>query len=149
MHILTYLRHGVLPLFYDNAKGHDHALYVALLEEVKYFQITRLEKWIQDKLYLQAVKIMRSAEEVTGTAALVESTGADVDVEYRPSWRIIKVYVCPRNIYGHRGNPSACGRLCRKAQGEADDDYVEEDVVSTLVVRKQTFFDLSVCVGGR
>src|SRR3954471_305451 len=36
-HILRYLRRRVLPLFYDKAKGHDYALYLALLEEAKYF----------------------------------------------------------------------------------------------------------------
>ena len=149
VHILAYLRRGVLPVFYDNAKGHDHALYAALLEEAKYFQITRLEDWIQGQLYLKAVKIMRSAEEVVDTAALTESTGADVDVEYHPSWRTIKVYICPRNIPRHRGKPSFCGRLCRRAQSDADDEYEEEDVVSTLVVRTQTIFDQSICVAGR
>ena len=127
VHSLAYLRRGVLPLFYDNAKGHDHTLYVALLE-ARYFQIARLEKWIRDKLYLQAVKIVRSAEQVVDTAVLTELSRADVDVEYHPNWRTIKVYVCPRDIHGSRENLSTCGRLCRKAQGDADDEYIEEAV---------------------
>jgi hypothetical protein len=47
-HILRYLRTGILPLFYDREKGHDFALYQAVLEEAKYFVINRLEKWICD-----------------------------------------------------------------------------------------------------
>lgn len=31
-HILKYLRHGTFPLFYDNAKGHDHRQYLGVLE---------------------------------------------------------------------------------------------------------------------
>src|SRR5437763_426520 len=41
-HILRYLRRGVHPIFYDNLRGHDHALYQALLEEARYFQIGEL-----------------------------------------------------------------------------------------------------------
>jgi hypothetical protein len=43
-HILHYLRHGVLLVFYDKSNGHDHAQYLALLKEAEYFQITQLEK---------------------------------------------------------------------------------------------------------
>ncbi|KAI9773729.1 MAG: hypothetical protein M1839_002027 [Geoglossum umbratile] len=49
-HILRYLRRAVLPVFYDKLKGHDHALYLALLEEAKYFQIARLAKWLEEKV---------------------------------------------------------------------------------------------------
>jgi BTB/POZ domain-containing protein KCTD9 len=51
-HILRYLRRGVLPIFYDNIRGHDHGLYRALLEEARYFQIDRLENWLSDKSYI-------------------------------------------------------------------------------------------------
>lgn len=54
-HILRYLRRGLLPIFYDAMKGHDHALYLALLEEARYFQIPRLETWLSSKSYLDAV----------------------------------------------------------------------------------------------
>ena len=30
--VLKYLRHGILPLFYDKVKGHDYRLYLAVLE---------------------------------------------------------------------------------------------------------------------
>jgi len=43
----------VLPIFYDNAKGHNHALYLALWEEAKYFQISRLEHWLKSKRLLK------------------------------------------------------------------------------------------------
>jgi BTB/POZ domain-containing protein KCTD9 len=44
-HILRYPRRGVLPVFYDNLRGHNHALYRALLEEARYFQTGQLENW--------------------------------------------------------------------------------------------------------
>jgi len=40
-HILRYLRRGLFPIFRDIQKGHDHLLYLALLEEARYFQVTR------------------------------------------------------------------------------------------------------------
>jgi len=148
-HILRYLRRGVLPIFYDNLKGHDHGMYLALLEEAKYFQIPRLEKWIRDKEYFQAVKITRTALEREGVDAIDETTGTDIETDIYPVWTTEKVYVCPRNITVHRGNPSACGKTCRKVQGDADDEYVDEPLLRTVVIRKRTMFDQQACIEGR
>jgi hypothetical protein len=62
-HILWYLRTGVLPVFYDRLVGHDFPLYQALLEESKYFAIDRLQKWLCERKYLDAVKIHYMATE--------------------------------------------------------------------------------------
>jgi len=59
-HILDYLRRGVFPLFYDGSKGHDFAKYLSVLEEARYFQIEPLQKWLEEKRYLEVVKIRHS-----------------------------------------------------------------------------------------
>lgn len=146
-HILRYLRRGVLPIFYDDAKGHDHALYLALLEEAKYFQIPRLEHWLKGKRFLQAIKIRYSADELEGTS-WSETRSMDEYVEYHPLWQTKKVYICPRGIFVHRGNPSACGRQCMNAQGDAKNVYEDEQILKTLVIRKQTIVDQAVCAEG-
>ena len=148
-HILRYLRRGVLPIFYDNLKGHDHAMYLALLEEAKYFQIPRLEKWIHNKTYFKAVKVIRSAIEREGVDAIDETTETDIETGYYPIWTTEKVYVCPRDIPSHRGNRNACGKNCRRVQGDADDEYVDEPVLKTVVIRKRTIFDQQACIEGR
>ena len=56
-YILRYLRTGVLPVFYDRMAGHNFPLYQALLEESKYFAIGRLERWLCERKYPEAVKI--------------------------------------------------------------------------------------------
>jgi hypothetical protein len=111
-HIMRYLRCRVLPIFYDNIKGHDYALYLALLEKAKYFQIPRLENWLKDKGYLQVMQIRYSAGELEGTLTLSVARSTDEQLEYYPIWQTRKVYVCPRGISFHRGEPSTCGRLC-------------------------------------
>ena len=148
-HILRYLRRGVLPLFYDNGKGHDHALYLALLEEARYFQIPRLEKWLEDKAYLQAVKIMHTVVEVDGVGNLVEVATTDTTLEYHLGRVTEKVYVCPRGIPVHRGDQRRCGRQCMSAQAGSDILYEDEEVLKTVVVRKQTIFDEKICIEGR
>ena len=83
-HILRYLRRGVLPIFYDKMKGHDYALYLALLEEAKYFQITRLKDWLEKKQYLLTLKTKYSATEIEGAEALLATLGTDMEVKYFP-----------------------------------------------------------------
>lgn len=148
-HILRYLRRGVLPIFYDRHRGHDHALYVALLEEARYFQIDRLRRWLEEKHYLQAVATVRSAVEVEGLASLPAFDTTDTEFEYFPTWTIKKVYVCPRAIEVHRGKPGMCGRACHQAQGNAPTKFVDEMVLRTLVVRKRTVVDSQMCLAGR
>ncbi|KAF7870553.1 hypothetical protein EAF04_004297 [Stromatinia cepivora] len=146
-HILRYLRRGVPPLFYDYTKGHDHALYHALLEEAKYFQIPRLEKWLRDKRYVSAVKLRCSVRELEGLWWECEGKSECFE-EFHPAWRVKKVYVCPRGIPVHRGNPRACGRQCANAQGDKEDEYEDEQVLNTLVVRKQVVVDWVASVEG-
>jgi hypothetical protein len=144
-HILRYLRRGVLPLFYDNTKGHDHALYIALLEEAKYFQIARLEKWLRDKEYLKAVETRCWMEELEGIDWIDVKSSPQVG-EYTPRLVTERVYLCPRRVPVHRGNPGKCGRACAMARGDGEDEYEDEEVVKTLVVRKQIVVDHQACV---
>lgn len=59
------------------------------------------------------------------------------------------MYVCPRGIGGHRGNPSACGRACRNARGDDDDEYEDEEVPEVFKVRKMTVLVPKMCVEQR
>ena len=147
VHILRYLRRGVLPIFYDNTKGHDYALYLALFEEARYFQIPRLEKWLHDKGYLQAIKISYLAIELGEISALPVTRNTDEQLEHHHTWQTRKVYICPRGVAVHRGNRDRCGRQCRNAQG-TDDVYEEEHFLRTIVIQKQTFVSGEVHTGG-
>lgn len=145
-HILRYLRRGVFPIFYDRVKGHDYALYFALLQEAKYFQITKLVGWLETKRYLSAVKVKHWATEIEGVGSIHATVEADAEVKYYPALDKEKIYVCPRRLFVHRGKPGACGKDCRRAQGNAEDIYDEEPVFRTLVVREQTVFDGEACL---
>jgi hypothetical protein len=145
-YILRYLRRGVLPIFYDINKGHDHALYLALLEEARYFQIARLQNWLENKQYLHALAMECSVEEVEGTSDLSITLPTDTGVVHYPRWETRKVYVCPRGIGCHRGQPQNCGRKCMKAQGDEDAAYDEEPALRCLVVKKRIVLNLQDCV---
>ncbi|KAI9842362.1 MAG: hypothetical protein M1837_007282 [Sclerophora amabilis] len=147
-HVLRYLRHGVLPVFYDKSKGHDYPLYVAVLEQAKYFQIARLETWIKDKTYLQAVKIAYSAIGAENLSSYDDTTATDVELDYHFTWTTKQAYVCPRGIVVHRGNPSYCGNACWKSRADEDDPYEEETVLKKVVIKKRTIFDHEMCVEG-
>ncbi len=133
----------MLPVVYEKGHGFDHAFYKALQEEAEYFGIEPLHKWVKEKGYLQAVTIQYSVEEVKGQG--INTGGYDTVVDgntersYHPSWGTEKVYQCPRFL--HHGNASACGRACEKAKGENGDDYIEQDVLRTLIVTRKAIFN--------
>ncbi|KAG6235900.1 hypothetical protein E4U24_008034 [Claviceps purpurea] len=54
-HILRYLRQSVFPLFYRQSIGHNLGLYAALRKEAEFFQIQRLQTWLSEGRYLDAV----------------------------------------------------------------------------------------------
>ena len=144
-HILEYLRRGVPPIFYDRSKGHDHALYLRLLAEARYFQIDSLREWLEKKQYLEVLKIEHQTREVESSYLMDQQYGSDIDVEYYPSWGTKKVYVCPRGIEVHRGLPGSCGRACMNAR-DGEDVYDEEPVLRTLIVKKRTILDSKKCL---
>ena len=144
-HILQYLCRGILPLVYDITSGHNHCFYLRLLEEAKYFQIPRLKNWLQDKQYLYAVKIKHSITQVESTE-WEEVGNADEQLEFHQIWEVRKVYVCPRGIPVHMGNPNACGKDCANARGKTGWIWQDEAKLKMVVVRKQNTVDLDALV---
>jgi hypothetical protein len=91
---------------------------------------------------LLAVRVQHSAELLNGIEAVEgrspNNLGREVDVDYIPTWETKKLYICPRGIFVHRGNPDSCGRECRKV---GSGNYVNEQVLKILVVKKKVFFN--------
>lgn len=142
-HILRYLRHpNNFPIFYDQAKGHDHALYAAVLHQAVFFGVDDLATWIKDKSYLQVVRVMRSISVVEDAHATTETTQADTQIVHFPHWTKRRVYICPRGIYSHRGHPEKCGRQCRAALGGQSSIYEVEEVLQMIKVQSTTIVDL-------
>ena len=143
-HILRYLRREILPVVWGKGSGFDRSFYRALQEEAAFLGIERLRKWIEEEGYLKAVTVRYAVQEIKGDG-VDEGYDATVDGnterEYHPWWGTEKVYRCPRDISRHRGNPGACGKACEKAKGEGEDEYVDEDVLRTLVVTKKIIFN--------
>jgi hypothetical protein len=147
-HILQYLRRGILPLVYDVTSGHNHCFYLRMLGEAKYFQISRLKIWLQNKEYLHAVKIKHSITQVESTE-WEEVGNADEQLKFHQVWEVRKVYVCPRGIVDHMGNLNACGRQCRTARDGTGWIWQDEAKLKTVVVKKQSTVDLDALVDYR
>lgn len=148
-HILRYLRRGIFPLFFDAVKGHDYHLYLSLLEEARYFQIPRLQDWLEKKRYLEAVRVDITAEQHDSNPSFWHEhleVPVGTAIEYYPSWGTKKVYICPRGIFQHRGRPEACGRRCETARGEGSDKFEEEPCLRVLTMKKVIAFNPNVCV---
>ncbi|KAI9791017.1 MAG: hypothetical protein M1816_004584 [Peltula sp. TS41687] len=146
-HVLQYLRRGVLPLFYDNVKGHDHARYLSLLAEARFFDIPGLVKWLEEKHFLKAVSTSYELKEVQGVPPSV-TVPADVEVSYIPGWQFSEIYICPRGILGHKGSPEMCGRSCQEAARVkgSHSEYQPLSIMHTLMVKKRTMVDFDLCL---
>jgi hypothetical protein len=58
--------------------------------------------------------------------------------------RTRKIYICPRKIHVHRGDPSRCGMACDKARGEKD-EYEAEPYLEMVSVKKEIEFVGTIC----
>ncbi|KIW34055.1 uncharacterized protein PV07_00857 [Cladophialophora immunda] len=167
-HILRYLRTGVLPVFYDRLTGHDFPLYQALLEESKYFAIDRLQKWLCERKYLDAVKIHYLATETQdrgsyrkhttnmpdGRTFMVEdrfveiTTSSNTETTMVPVTRQRNSFYCPDAKHG-----KSTEEYCRSCIGRARDGGISvsggwrtEDQLMWCIVRKEVVFDHDLCV---
>ncbi|KAE8130845.1 hypothetical protein BDV38DRAFT_42716 [Aspergillus pseudotamarii] len=146
-HILRYCRRGIFPLFYDRACGHNYSLYLQLLQEARYFGIDSLREWLEEEKYLQAVKIVRSVKSLKAPQSQIrEARLANMEQEYFPHWGTRKVFVCPRGVGQHRGNPGLCGKKCVKVQGDEEVIFEDESVlIGLVVVENKVVFDMQQC----
>lgn len=148
IHVLRYLRHGVLPIFYDQVHGFDHGLYCLVLAQADYLLIEQLSSWIREKRYLLAVRKERSAKTyVDDIKDIHGSDSANTQYQYQFVWGKKRVYICPRGIFIHK-TASDCGRQCNNARGE-DPLYGDRDELQIIEVKTKTVFDSHVDPQGR
>ncbi|KFH48129.1 hypothetical protein ACRE_009850 [Hapsidospora chrysogenum ATCC 11550] len=114
-HVLRYLRTGMYPLFFDRDRGHDEVLYLALLQQARFYQIDRLEAWLAAKSYQDAVRRRTWANSIT--------LCGDAQIEHleelthlkNESLKIInisqstaKCFRCPTRNWRHDGRRQKC-----------------------------------------
>jgi hypothetical protein len=146
--ILSYLRRGVFPLFYDLENGHCHHRYVRLLEEARYFQVPGLVEWLEKRVYLQALRVEYVVREADSLESLEHTARGAEQWTFCSTWETRQIYLCPRGIYVHRGSPGLCGRQCLKARGEGSIAYDEERFLRTVMVGKLALVDAKLCKEG-
>jgi hypothetical protein len=164
-HILGYLRTGVLPVFYDIKAGHNFALYQALLEQSIYFAIDRLQKWLCERKYLDAVKIHYLAIETQdretyrkhttngpdGRIFMLEdrfieiTTSSNMDITMVPVTQQTNVFYCPDGKHG-RSNEEYCRSCIDRARVSVNGGWRNEDEIKWYIIRKEVIFDHALCV---
>ena len=151
-HILAYMRRGVLPIFYDPARGFDFARYRELHSKAEYFLVRGLAKWIQQQSYLKTIRdeytitsITRDSNQLDEESVHNVRAESNSQLTFHPSHGTRTVYKCPRGISLHHDNRSACGRACYNAREAIEKEggtcNVEQPVVRVFVVAKKTVFD--------
>ncbi|KAI0399984.1 hypothetical protein F4802DRAFT_514642 [Xylaria palmicola] len=152
--ILRYLRSGNFPLFFDTgSRTYNYGLYTALLGEARYFGIPKLESWIQNQRFLDAVKIQYSTDIIEDDDSgeclkgHFSTVRADQQLDISYLSRTEDVYLCPRRILVHRGQPDKCGRQCLNARGVSEREYEKTQLITAVVVKTQCLFNPDICLG--
>lgn len=147
-HILGYLRRGMFPLFYDVKNGHCHHRYLELLEEARYFQIPKLIKWLDLKVYRHVLKVEYFKEQAFGPGAQELLSKPLEHHTLLSTWERRMIYICPRGIRTHRGDPSQCGGKCHSAQGGEPLRYEEEKLMKLVIMSERIVVDEKLCKDG-
>ncbi|QSZ32508.1 hypothetical protein DSL72_002086 [Monilinia vaccinii-corymbosi] len=130
-------------------------MYMALQREADYFGSTNLANRLKEKKYLEAVKVSYSIEAVEAVEAfeasaegitVLEGNLTNVKLDLWPKWSTKRVYVCPRDILGHRGNPSSCGKRCLGARLIFGVKWEEENILGGALLKQKTIIDDELCV---
>ncbi|KAI4220036.1 MAG: hypothetical protein L6R36_007906 [Xanthoria steineri] len=114
--VLRFLRHGIYPLCYDNARGHDYGTYAAIQKQADYFIIPELVAWLKQNQYIKAVTIKAFAQIVESGDIFAQTKEAGTKTSYYPTQRTVKKYICPRGLTPHYG-AWCCDEDCKRAQG--------------------------------
>lgn len=155
LHILTYIRDGIYPLLYSPAVGHDVPGYIHLLQHAQYLGVTGLIAWIKQQKYYEAIthryRRVCHYEDADTSTAFDHNANSDRTLEFHTIPYNKKVYVCPRGIVVHYGQPQRCGQACdrQKAINGGDTEFEDELVMDVIVVSKETHFDLDKCMEDR
>lgn len=119
--VLEYLRRGWMPLFWDRDTGHDFSRYKKLQQESEYLGISRLERWLKESRFLEAVLIVNK---ITNKVILdqqqveIASSTPGSRQRLKTDWVEIPMYLCdadPRmGRYHSRLDdcPGLCGKAC-------------------------------------
>lgn len=114
-HILRYLRTGLFPLLFSAEAGHDVCLYFALLHEARFYQVARLQTWLENRGYLEAVERRTWSRSMTLYGEEQIQHLDELTHQKHESIRILsaeesvkKCYPCPRRIWKHMGRKGTC-----------------------------------------
>lgn len=151
--ILRYLRTGHFPFYFDfTAQSFDYAKYQALLGEVKFFGIPRLEEWIQTQKFRGALEVTRETKSLDSEKVmrryLAETSKAD-NLAITSGWGVQKIHLCPRGSKHHRGRRDLCweDEGCREYSAGESWTYEEEPWFKCVLIKTDYTWDPTWCLG--
>ena len=150
-HVLRYLRTKTFPLFYDNRGGHDICLYLALLQQAKFYQVEPLESWIMANKYLDAVKTksrvvaktLYGDQQIEAWQDLVAKRGEITSVLSVDMNRQRGVWYCPAQNWRHHGSKADCHAGGCEVRREL---FTEMSVMKVIAVMSSVVISMDVCL---
>ena len=142
-HLLQYMRRpGIFPLFWSKTSGFDYGMYQRLGHEARFFQIDELGDWIERQGYLDGIAVQVDLpQEQSISQATPKTIKGNEEISHNFFLKTRRVYICPRGIFVHRGDPDRCGAGCRKTQAGTEVEYEQEYYVDFIPTTKSFQFN--------
>ncbi|KAK8058125.1 BTB/POZ fold domain containing protein [Apiospora phragmitis] len=156
--VLAYLRSRTFQLFFNAAAGSFNYLsYQALLGQAKALEIPRLQQWIKQQCFRNAIELhhhrqLFSSEEALNNSIEKFENSSSPPIawnvkHFSSGWGTKKVYLYPRGIPAHRGCPADCGKESNDLQGGDPRLFEDEPCFKGALITIRYTWKPEVCLG--
>lgn len=96
-----------------------------------------------------ATEMVEVSDNDTTVVLPSKTLGSHIERLYHPHWTTRPQYRCPRDIPIHHGDPTRCGRACKKAGADGKSLYKGMEVLHLFIVDMKTEINYDACVVSR
>ncbi|KAK8156587.1 hypothetical protein IWX90DRAFT_475021 [Phyllosticta citrichinensis] len=135
-HVLKYLRTGHLPSCWKGLQhGFDYEFAEELREAAEFFGVEELREWLQEKRFLEKVRVEISIERCRGAVRSTYGNGNVPDCHVQ--WVSKNVGPCPKGQNWHNEHIAKCRQQCGNASAAPMDHQMDPLV---LVIKKKVVY---------
>lgn len=140
-HILQYLRRNTFPIFYDEVKGHDYAMYIRLQQEADYYLLHSLSEWLKKREYVRVIQTKYTIRQIDKEQHASFQAGAKITMY--ENWTTKKSYICPSGYHKRAGE---CNGTCERIRAQLGQQWETTRIFEGIIMASETVVNGDLCV---